>query len=203
MGVLMLDDRTRALIAMDIPRLVTEASELIWYVIRVKPGQEFSTTVLINRMGFRPFTPIESRYRASSGRARRNGKVLTDYPIAPGYLFVGFRQVIPPWLTLFQSSAVLGVVGCDGKPSRVSLPVICEWIDKVAQKHFTAPDCQKWMQTRKEYGVGDVCEIAEGPFEGQRVRVDDISGNAAKVMIEIFGGKTRVDIRLDRLELLR
>ena len=45
------------------------------------------------------------------------------------------------------------------------------------------------MPTNHEFKVGDVVEVMDGPFEGQKVPVVDIVGSDAKIMISLFGGE--------------
>jgi transcription antitermination factor NusG len=63
-----------------------------------------------------------------------------------------------------------------------------------------APEVQKHMKSKKEFGQGDMVMVSEGPFRFSAGSVIQITGERAKVLLPLFGGETSIDIPLQNLE---
>lgn len=57
------------------------------------------------------------------------------------------------------------------------------------------PEVRRRIAARRDFGVGDVARVVEGPFEGQKVRVIDIKGQTAKAMLNIMSGNIQMEIK--------
>ena len=62
-----------------------------------------------------------------------------------------------------------------------------------------SPEVRRYMRRGKEFNVGDSVQVVAGPLLGQDVRVVDISGPSARVVISILGGDVEAQINVDFL----
>jgi transcription antitermination factor NusG len=55
------------------------------------------------------------------------------------------------------------------------------------------------MRTREEFAAGDNVEVLDGPFRDHRVKVVEISGAMAKILMPLFGTMRELDMPLETL----
>lgn len=63
-----------------------------------------------------------------------------------------------------------------------------------------APDVQKHMKSKREFGQGDKVMVSDGPFRFTSGTVVHLAGERAKVLLPLFGSETAIDIPLGNLE---
>lgn len=63
-----------------------------------------------------------------------------------------------------------------------------------------APEVQKHMKSKREFGQGDAVMVSEGPFRFSAGKVIHITGQRARVLLPLFGGEAEIDIPLQNLE---
>jgi transcription antitermination factor NusG len=171
--------------------------ELHWYLARVPSGKEFVAERILDDAGVIVFVPIETRFR----RKNRYRKVKTEIklPLVPGYVLVGFVPGELRWGKLFRFRLIHGVVGRDGRPSRLPSHEVTRLLTRHTAGEFLAPKAQQWMQTYREFSVGDRVEVLDGPFEGHVFDVTKITGQNAKMVIDLLGTEQTIDVPISSL----
>lgn len=173
---------------------------LSWFVLSTRSNAEFSAAEKVAELGYQTFVPTEGRYRRRSRYAKE--KDLQQFPLMPSYVFFASpANERPRWFDVLTVEPVIGVISAGGQPATVRESVVDELMLRHVKQEFQPPECQKFMKSGHEFAVGDLCEILAGPFRGNEVTVEKIKGNAASVMMELFGGRQAVKISLDLLSL--
>lgn len=191
-----------------------------WFAICVPPQKEFVFQRLLDGDGFATFVPTRKVWRFRNHQARVQGKKHeVEYPIMPRYVFVGMNDHTPGWAEVFRYRVFFdrvsedqlrrrdrpgyrdrhvkaSIVGFDGQPYQIPNRPLYNLMLAHNAGTFNAPDSHKYMQTHYEFGPDDRVITDDGLFEG---RVQEISGNMAKVFIEIFGGYREIEVSLDKL----
>lgn len=164
-----------------------------WYCLRTAPQKEIALAeILRDQFGLSTFCPIETRWRRVPGTVRKRRPV--TYAMLPRYMFVRCDY---PWeiIRAHRHRGIQGVVGIDGRPAPISEQAI-ERLIRISGTLVptnTAP-------IRRSFNVGDQVEIVSGPFRGHLVPIESINGRAARVLMQMLGGETEVEIPLDQLE---
>lgn len=174
--------------------------EFQWFLARVPTGKEFVAERVLDEAGLLVFVPIETRYRKVNRTVKQKQEIRV--PLIPGYLLVAMPPVpeqLQPWGVLFRFKLVWGVVGRAGRPSRLPSADARKMIERHSAGEFLAPIAYRHMRTYHEFEVGDRVEVLDGPFAGQIVEVTEISGQNARMVVEIFGGSRDVSVPVDFL----
>jgi transcription antitermination factor NusG len=103
------------------------------------------------------------------------------------------------WFDIFSLPCISSAVAINGKPMRLDNAGMARLITKFANG-IQRPDEEKHMQTGKEFHVGDIVRITQGPFDGMTVPVHEIRGSEARVFLELFGAQHEVAISTWALE---
>ncbi len=180
-----------------------------WYALCVPPQREFAVERILGQAGFAVFVPTRTEWRFANRSARKKkSKREITYPLMPRYVFVGMNEGTPGWADIWRFRIVTSVIwdagkpyevphdtrkGSNGHPDRPGLRDLM-WQHNAGQ--FRAPGEQQYMQTRREFEVGDSVLTDDGLFEG---RVAEIEGKMARVFVDIFGGSREIKISLDKL----
>ncbi len=176
-----------------------------WFVLCVPPQRELFAKGVLKDEGFAVFVPVAREPKFANGAARaRMIKTEVSVPIMPRYVFLGMNKHTPGWFGALRFTMITGVIWHGGKPyqvphdSRVGTtprPGIRELMWRHNRGEFDSPDHHKYMQTHNEFEEGaDV--ITDLGFEG---RVEKITEDKAKVLIEILGSFHEIDIDLAKL----
>lgn len=176
------------------------AKETAWYALRVTPQREYVAAFHLSQRGIETFVPTETRWRWANRYARsRKAKREVEFPVMPHYVFAGFAGPVP-WLHVFETPFVHSVVGHSGQPWQLKGK---DWDGfKAAHRNgfLRAPVEQRFMQSHKEFGVGDTVNIMSGAFRLTVAQVTSITGPIAKVMLPLFNDMREVPIPVDALE---
>lgn len=122
----------------------------------------------------------------------KNGKkVLVQRKVMPTYLLVKMVYGDDIWHTITRTKGITGFVGPKGRP----LPL--------TENEIVAMRLEK-VKVDITISVGDNVEILDGPLNGTIGKVSTIDENSqsAKVIVELFGRETPVDVALDTLRKL-
>ena len=185
----------------DLAALRASAPDLAWYALNVEAQKEFTASLILRRRGFQTFLPTRTDFRKRTRYS--DHKEEFSYALIPRFLFIGFgRDAVPRWLDVFALQLVHGVIGRRGQPSIVPASGVVDLMDRWAANHFRAPECQKSMRSGKEFKIGDMVQVAEGPLKLHCARVENITKKAAIVVIDIFNSQQRAEIPLDILEIM-
>ena len=186
-----------------------DSREYSWYVLCVPPQRERVAERILSDAGFATFVPTRREWRFANKVARRRGqKTERTLVLMPRYLFLGMSpDHTPGWHGALKFRIVTGILyhadqpykvphdtvkGKNGHPDRTGIRDLM-W--KFSAGKFSAPDHHKYMQTHHEFEEGDDV-ISDAGFTG---RVEKISGNMAKVLIDILGGYHYANIPLENL----
>jgi transcription antitermination factor NusG len=173
------------------------AADLCWFALVVPPQKEFLAQEMLHDRGLATFVPAERKWRRRNKYAKV--KELIAYALAPRYVFVGFKPGESLWFELFNLHYVSGIVGLHGKPKEIPRDAMISLIERYSNG-LNAPDVQRYMRTRREFTVGQTVEVTAGPFEGRKVKVQEISRARARVIVELFSYPQEVEVPVDILE---
>jgi transcription antitermination factor NusG len=204
------------------------AEELEWYALEVVRQKEYVAGFLLKRrFGCETFIPTETRWRRRNRYAR--GKSEIAYAAIPGVIFAGFPGP-PAWFHLMALPHITGVLSIGDRPAKVDGKELAAYretqldghlvvervqvsyrggeVDRSRRSIFVegrgilrAPREQRHMRSHKEFASGEEVRVADGPFRDNNVRVRQIAGARAKVLLPLFGG-VEATIALDELEAI-
>ena len=169
------------------------SEEAKWYVLHTRTGYEnvakenLERVVEKNGLENRIFDiviPMEDVLEEKNGK-----KILVQRKLMPTYLFVKMIYGDDIWHRVVGTRGITGFTGPLGRP--LPLPeeeIVAMWLDRPAK-----------IDTQIE--VGDDVEILDGALNGTIGKVSsvDTDTNTVKVMVELFGRETPVDVSLDAL----
>ena len=169
------------------------SEEAKWYVLHTRTGYEnvakenLERVVEKNGLENRIFDiviPMEDVLEEKNGK-----KVLVQRKLMPTYLFVKMIYGDDIWHRVVGTRGITGFTGPLGRP--LPLPeeeIVSMRLDRPAK-----------IDTQIE--IGDDVEILDGALNGTIGKVSsiDTDTNTVKVMVELFGRETPVDVSLDAL----
>jgi len=168
-----------------------------WFVVRVRAGEEFRAEEILAKNGYGCFVPFEKKWRRRS--RYQCAPELVRRPLLIRYMFVGFSADPIDWYRLASFPFVEKIVGVGGYPLQVPWSHVADFVVLYNQDGRTAPREQKYMKANREFGVGDRVEVFGGPFDGSVLRVEEIRGSKAKVLVDMLGSERAVTIPVDKL----
>lgn len=120
----------------------------------------------------------------------KNGKrKIVSRKLMPGYIIVKMIYGDDIWHAITRTRGITGFVGPKGRP----LPLTSEEIRKMK--------LEKTVILEVDFAVGDKVEVLEGAlfgFIGEVVTLD-IEANKCRVIVEMFGRETPVDLTLEQI----
>jgi transcription antitermination factor NusG len=173
------------------------AADLAWFAVCVGPGDETRSQKILSRLGLWVFVPRLARWRHANRTTRV--KRMVEYPLLPRYLFVGGASPNHVWRSLYRCGRIRGVMCADGKPYRFAVDVVQGLNNRAEAGEFKAPEQQRFMKSKAEFGEGDDVLIVADGYEGVTAPVREIVGPYAKVTIDMMGAERLVRVPLDRL----
>lgn len=179
--------------------------ELQWYAARTKPtanpnrntikiGDErhFVVERILRQRGFEVFFPTKKVFRQKSKYSKEKREV--RLPLLVGWVFVGWPVNQNRWADLFNSNAVSSVAGCGGRAMRINPEDMDSAMQRWGGQNAHAPDRERFMRTHHEFDIGDNVTILHGPFANCDARVEELRGFEARVMVDLFGRETPMNI---------
>ncbi len=182
--------------------LVTNVdTSLDWYAFVTVPQKEYVAGHILMGRGIRTFIPTETRWRSTNRYTKsRHLKEEQAFPILPRLLFAGFASgEMPPWYWLADVPLITGVIGKKGRPHRVDREAFANFVPVYANGILRAPAAQRHMRTRQEFAAGDNVDILDGPFREHQVKVVEITGTMAKILMPLFGTMRELDLPLETM----
>lgn len=169
-----------------------------WYIARVEPGKEETAELLLNARGVETYLPMQTVWRRPT-KFHRN-KMERRTALMVGYCFIGVRDH-SLWPAIRACSLVHGLLGDERGFYRLNQEVVPGLRERFGEV-IHAPRVQQWMTTYREFNAGDLVSIVNGPFRQSGVvfNVEKIRGNAAIILMHLFGALTEVKVPVAYLE---
>lgn len=163
-----------------------------WFALRTAPQREFAVEQILKRYELSAFVPVETKWKRVGAKKRRTP---FSYPMLPRYLFVAcdcpYEDILyRPWCR-----NVSGVVSFDGRPAIIRQDAI----QRLAKMSGAAIPTSA-TSVHRSFAPGDRVEIVSGPYQGWLVPIESIRGDAAKVLLNMFGSERPIEIPLESLE---
>jgi len=170
-----------------------------WNVLRVPPSRERLAGVAVSRLGAVIFLPGYRQWQRQNWRSKR--LTLREYPLAAGYLFIGWahRQHVP-WKKVLDLDLVQGVL------MRHTRTVTDDGREVWRREPCKLPPAWR-MGTGFEnlvdepppppshgFEVGDAVLITHGAFDRYPAKCVAIEGIHARVLYQLFGSEREITI---------
>lgn len=156
-----------------------------WYVAQVASGRERVVAQYMRDHGHGAIVPTVQRFRFVNRYSKRKDPVY--YPIMPRYVIIGFAPDAPrPWRDLYDLSFVHAVVEDARGPARVVRTQLVKFIKDLDGATWSAEEWERYMRSGHEFRPGDEVDVIDGVFREHRLRVEDIEGDMAKVLVKLF-----------------
>lgn len=164
-----------------------------WFAVQTKPRWEEPVSQrLRQRTRLDVFSP-----KMSVPKRRRNRRVLAIEMLFPSYLFVRMSLEPDPWYAVKWTPGVRGIVGTGDVP----VPVPDEAIRLIKER------CEdgETILWQPEFRPGTTVRITHGPFAGLIGILDQPASKRerVKVLLNLFGTQTRVDVDVVDIEQVR
>jgi transcription antitermination factor NusG len=152
----------------------------------------------MSQAGFAVFVPAKTEWRFANEIARgRKKKTEQSFPLMPRYVFLGMNDTwTPGWYGVVRFNVVTSIIGFGGIPYEIPNKPIWDLMRKHNSGRFRAPRAHRFMQTSREFEVGDQIITEDGLFEG---KVTEIKPPMARIFVDILGGYHEINVHLDRL----
>lgn len=172
-------------------------SGMQWYVLKVQSNREKSIrdTLIrrIKREGLEEdfgeiVIPTEKIVETKGGK-----KKVKEQKLFPGYMMIQMRLTDESWYLVRDTSGVGDFTGGAGHPVPMEEHEVRRMLGETEEGE-EAPEAQPVVKFSIE--VGDTVKVKEGAFESFEGTVDalDPASGKVKVMIEIFGRSTEVEL---------
>lgn len=173
-----------------------------WYVIHTYSGHENKVKANLEKrvetmgMGdkiFRVVVPTEETVEVKGGKRRTVQK-----RVFPGYVLVEMIMTDESWYLVRNTPGVTGFVGSSGAGSK-PIPIKDHEVRAILRKMGE-------LETRPavDFQVKEPVRVVEGPFANFVGTVDEVllDKNKVRVMINMFGRETPVELNFDQVEKL-
>ena len=168
-----------------------------WFAVHTFTGQENKVAILIERMSAAQgiadsfseiFIPIEEEITSIGGRKR-----VIKRKLFPGYIFVHMDLNDASQRLVQNTAGVTGFMGAGGDPAPLSSEEEQNLLHIRAKPEEVAT--AGWSE-------GEVVRIISGPFAEFTGRIDEVnlSRETVRVMINIFGRDTPVELKFTEVE---
>lgn len=166
----------------------------MWYAFRVSPQKEFAAVDVLKRRGVSATVPYEVKFLRS--RQSNKKKVEKAYPLLVGYVLADLPGPWAIWEVMRLSDLVKSVVGFAGAPAVLNQCQVERMLKQSGQQIANV----RSANTRRSLARGDQAILNGHGFAAYPVRVEEIKGARAMVLLEMFGTTRQVAVRLDNLE---
>lgn len=171
-----------------------------WYVVHTYSGYENKVKANLEKrvesMGmtdqiFRVIVPEEEETEVKNGKTKTLKR-----KVFPGYVLVEIVMTDDSWYVVRNTPGVTGFVGSAGAGSKPTalLPEEAERILKSMGMNDRAVEA--------DFEVGETVMVKEGPFAEFSGKVDEMDKDKgkAKVMVNMFGRETPVEVDFNQIE---
>lgn len=174
-----------------------------WYVVNTYSGHEnkVKDNILkrVESMGiqdclFNIVIPEHVETEVKDGK-----KINVTKNMFPGYVLVEMIMTDEAWYVVRNTSGVTGFIGSSGGGAK-PFPLQKHEVDPILKRMGIKDE-----NIKIDYDVQDEVHILSGPFIGKIGRVDSINmeKQVAKVLVDMFGGVTTIEIDLVQLEKVK
>ncbi|MFC1743593.1 transcription termination/antitermination protein NusG [Candidatus Riflebacteria bacterium] len=174
-----------------------------WYVVHVQSGgenkvkanleQRIETLGLKDRI-FEILVPVEE-VSVAAGASRK--KKTRNKKIYPGYILVSMEMDDTTWAAVRQTPGVTGFVGGGNKPTALDP----KEVHQIMRQLGMGPT-REISLAPVSFSIGQTVKLVDGPFSGFLciVKDQDLEKRKAKVLLNIFGRDTAIEVDLNHLE---
>lgn len=171
-----------------------------WYVVQTYSGYENSVKINLERriesmqmedLIFQVMIPEEIRIEKKADGTTKEKLV----KIFPGYVFIELIVTDDSWFVVRNTPGVTGFLGSSGGGTK-PVPLPQEEITPILKK------CGLIEEVKMDVEVGQSVRVITGPFANQVGKVDavDIDKREVKVLVDMFGRQTPVELSFDDIE---
>jgi len=130
-------------------------------------------------------------------RKEVNGKMKdVEENLFPGYVLVEMNMTDDAWFVVRNTPNVTGFVGSHGNRSKPT-PLFEEEIQEILRGMSGEPEVR---EIDFELFVGKKIRIIDGAFAGFEAPITEVEGNHIKVMVDMFGRETPVELDVQQIE---
>jgi len=181
----------------------------VWFAVVCNPARERKALQAIEGLGMlHAYLPVFATVVKVGGRSRKEVAVV-ERPVFPGYLFVASK------LGEFHSHWLQGLNGVErimrgpeGRPLAIPHEIVAEIMRRDCDGRFDLrPQAARnglakpRDLTETGFEAGEVVSVGSGPLAGLTGTIEALaSGAKLRVMLDIFGRPTPVDVDLTDLE---
>ena len=112
---------------------------------------------------------------------------ITERKFFPGYIMIQMELNDATWSIVKNIPKVTHFVGYRNKPQAVPKHEVDRMLNK-------AKEGAEKATKKADFSVGDMVKVINGPFINFPGQIDEIKGNKFRVMINIFGRETPVEV---------
>jgi transcription antitermination factor NusG len=167
----------------------------VWYALIANTNCEHKLVRNLDASLFRSYLPCFSKVSRVGGR--RKLEAVIERPIFPRYVFAASRSVDFPFFFLHQTRGLQSIVKIEGTPMQIPHSVIAEIMRRDAGGDFDLRPKRLRSLADAGFEVGGRVTVGEGPFQGFEAVIRSlVNGAKARVLLEIFGRPTPIDVAL-------
>ncbi|MFV0446183.1 MAG: transcription termination/antitermination protein NusG [Planctomycetaceae bacterium] len=176
---------------------VDPAEVMQWYVLKVQTNRERTIKeTLRKRIRLEGMDEFFGEIRIPTERVveTKGGKrKVREQKLFPGYMMIEMKLTDESWHLVRSTSGVGDFTGAAGKPVPMQEHEIQRLTGEVVK---TEEAVEEKVHVKFTVSTGDVVKVKEGAFENFEGRVDTLDSHTGKikVMIEIFGRSTEVEL---------
>ncbi len=182
------------------------APEDQWYVVHVLSGQESKVRDNIERrigaeeMGDLVYEVLVPTERVSE--VKRGKKMETNRKFFPGYIIINMnllnesgKLVDRTWYFIRETPGVINFAGTKDKPIPMPKHEVEGMLAQIRER-------EESVTPKITFEVGETVKVADGPFEGQNGKVEEIDPEKGElvVSVNIFGRNTPVPLEYWQVE---
>jgi transcriptional antiterminator NusG len=171
--------------------------EMRWYVLKVQTNRERTIReTLLKRIRLEAMEDFFGEIRIPTEKVveTKGGKrKVREQKLFPGYMMIQMRLTDESWHLVRSTSGVGDFTGAAGKP----VPMQEHEIKRLTGEVVTTEEAtEEKVHIKFAVAPGDMVKVKEGAFENFEGRVDTLDNHTGKikVMIEIFGRSTEVEL---------
>ncbi len=172
----------------------------LWYVVNTYSGHENKVKekleMRINSMNmqdniFRVIVPEQTEVEVKDGVKKEKVKKMF-----PGYILVEMVMSDEAWYVVRNTPGVTGFIGSSGKGAK-PVPLLPGEIDRILINMGMSR-----LEIGSELKEGEKVKIVDGPFKNMYGKVEtmDIEKQQLKVLVDLFGQETPVEVMLSQVE---
>lgn len=173
-----------------------------WYVVNTYSGHENKVKekleMRINSMNmqdniFRVIVPEQKEVEVKDGVTKEKFKKMF-----PGYVLIEMTMSDEAWYVVRNTPGVTGFIGSSGKGAK-PVPLLPGEIDRILSNMGMSR-----LDLGNELKIGEKVKIIDGPFKTMigKIQDMDIENQQLKILIDLFGQETPVEVNLSQVEKL-